>query len=126
MKSNPVKLGALLGFFAVAIGAFGKHALESRIESHYMAIYEIGVRYQFYATLVILAIAALAPQLNPKRTNLCVNFFFYGSIIFSGSLYLLAIFQKDWFGAITPLGGICFLAGFAVLFFAPRTETTAD
>lgn len=126
MSSRWIKSGAILGFLAVAIGAFGHHALEKSITPQNLDIFEVGVRYQFYAVFAILLIAALFPNLDPKKGKLAANLQLYGAIIFSGSLYILAVTGQKWWGAITPIGGICFLAGYVVLYLAtlPRPAAT--
>src|SRR5579862_9550315 len=115
MARNLAIWGATLAFFAVALGAFGAHALRERLTSDSMAIYQTGVQYQMTHALALLALAALSERL--KRALAVGWLFVFGVLFFSGSLYLLAITGQRWFGAITPLGGICFLAGWALLVF---------
>ena len=109
-------IGALLGLVAVAAGAFGAHALEARLSPDRLAIFETAARYQMYHALALLGVP-IAAALLPATTSL-VNAagwsFVAGTIVFSGSLYLLALGGPRWLGAITPLGGLAFLAGWAL------------
>lgn len=109
-------LAALSGFLSVAIGAFGAHALRERLDERMLEIFETGVRYQMYHTLALLGIALLLqwlPQASLLRWSGWL--FVAGIIIFSGSLYTLSLSGIRTFGAITPIGGFCFLAGWALL-----------
>jgi uncharacterized membrane protein YgdD (TMEM256/DUF423 family) len=104
-------VGAFMGFLAVAAGAFGAHALKQKLEPEMLSVFEVGARYHIYHALAIcltaLAISIIPGQLMPVAGWL----FFAGSIIFSGSLYLLALTGVKILGAITPIGGILLLAG---------------
>ena len=109
-------LGAALGFLAVALGAFGAHALKSRLEPAMLEIFETGVRYQFYHVFAIF-IALWAAERHP-RARLAGWLFVVGIVIFSGSLYLLVATGQRWLGAITPIGGLALLAGWIALALA--------
>lgn len=113
-----IMLGSLSGFATIAIGAFGAHALEGVLNAHHMRnVYETGVQYQMMHTLAIFICALLVDRYpNAKGASLAGYFFFWGAILFSGSLYLLAITNIKILGIITPFGGVCFLAGWALLF----------
>ena len=122
MKSQSIlKIASVFGFLAVAIGAFGAHGLEdllmtnSRVET-----FETAVRYHFYHTLALLFCAGLIERFNPKYFTYSVYLFSIGIIVFSGSLYILALTNMTILGAITPLGGLCFLGGWSSLFLASR------
>ncbi len=115
MKTDGVKLGALLVFLAIALGAFGAHALKNVLSVKYLEIFETGVRYQMYNGLGLLAISALGRKLD--RAKLLI---FIGSLIFSGSLYLLAFTGIGIFGAITPIGGVVQLTAWALVFFSKK------
>ena len=108
-------LGCISAFVAVALGAFGAHGLRARIVPDMLLTFEIGVRYQMYHALALLAVGAIAPRLSGGAVHAAGWLFVAGTVIFSGSLYLLAISGWRWFGMITPLGGLCFLAGWTVL-----------
>lgn len=108
-------LAAIYGFLGVALGAFGAHALRGRLGEDLLAVYRTGVDYQLHHTLALLAVGVLA-QLRPAPllhyAGLC---FALGILLFSGSLYGLALTGIRAFGPITPLGGLLFLAGWALL-----------
>jgi uncharacterized membrane protein YgdD (TMEM256/DUF423 family) len=114
---EPLRWGALLGGLAVALGAFGTHVLEGAIRPERLETFEIAVRYGMYHALALLALAAL-----PQRTRRAAPFFLFGSVIFSGSLYLLVLTDAGWFGAITPIGGTLQLIGWGVLFFSAMSK----
>ena len=102
--------------FAVVFGAFGAHALRDRLDAHAMGIFETAVQYHFYHSLALLAVGVIA--LSQPQTVLLKSsgwLFFLGILIFSGSLYVLSITGLRWLGAITPLGGLAFIGGWACL-----------
>jgi uncharacterized membrane protein YgdD (TMEM256/DUF423 family) len=101
-------LGAVSGAVAVAAGAFGAHGLRARLSPEMLAVFETGARYQMYHALAIL-IAARAESTGAAWL------FVAGTVLFSGSLYVLALSDVRWLGAITPLGGVCFILGWLVL-----------
>jgi uncharacterized membrane protein YgdD (TMEM256/DUF423 family) len=108
-----VALGAVLALLGVAGGAFGAHALRERLSVEMLTIFETGVRYQVYHALGLIGVGLFAARATTSSIVWAGWLFVTGSIIFSGSLYLLALTGLRWFGAITPLGGVCFLAGWA-------------
>jgi len=112
-------LASILGGLAVALGAFGAHALKTRLSPDMLQIFETGVRYHFYHALA-LGLVVVAMQYWPK-TNLPTIagwLFIVGIVIFSGSLYILSTSGVRWWGAITPIGGVAFIAGWACLALA--------
>lgn len=111
-------LGALGGFLAVALGAFGAHALRARLSPDMLAVFETGVRYQMYHSLALLLVASMIPRLGGWLIATAGWLFTAGIVIFSGSLYLLATTGVTILGAITPIGGLAFLAGWACLAIA--------
>lgn len=111
-------LAAIGGFLAVALGAFGAHALRSRLSPDMLAVFETGVRYQMYHVLALLLIAAIMPRLGGWLVVTAGWCFVGGIVLFSGSLYLLALTGVTMLGAITPIGGLAFLAGWACLAIA--------
>ncbi|HVZ21520.1 MAG TPA: DUF423 domain-containing protein [Vicinamibacterales bacterium] len=111
-------IGALAGFLAVALGAFGAHALRSRLSADMLEVFETGVRYQMYHALALLVVAATIPHLGGWLVRTAGWLFTAGIVLFSGSLYLLAFTGVTVLGAITPLGGLAFLAGWACLAIA--------
>ncbi len=106
-------LGAVSGFCGVALGAFGAHALRERLSPELLAVFETAVRYQMFHALALLGVALLAP-----RASVAGWLFVAGTVLFSGSLYGLALSGSRWLGAVTPVGGLCFLAGWAALAWA--------
>ena len=108
-------LGAISAFLAVAAGAFGAHALRARLSPDLLAVFETGARYQMYHALGLLAVAWILtrwPGAWPVRAGWL---FVAGTVLFSGSLYALALSGVRWLGAVTPLGGLAFLAGWLIL-----------
>ncbi len=105
------------GLLAVTIGAFGAHGLKSQLSSEMMAVYNTGVQYHFYHTLALLAVALFMSATSASRwlTLSCV-FFLAGILAFSGSLYWLALGGPKWLGPVTPLGGLCFMVGWVMIF----------
>lgn len=108
-------LGALFAFLGVGLGAFGAHALRGTFGPGMAAVYETGIKYQFYHALGLLAVAYAAGRWPGPLPTIAGWLFVAGIILFSGSLYLLSVVGVRWLGAITPLGGLCFLAGWAIL-----------
>jgi uncharacterized membrane protein YgdD (TMEM256/DUF423 family) len=109
-------IGTLNGFLAVALGAFGAHGLKQRLSPDLLAVFQTGVQYHFYHTFALLLVAALMlhwPQNTALRWSALL--FCIGMLVFSGSLYVLSITGIRWLGAITPIGGLAFLAGWIVL-----------
>lgn len=114
-----IKIVALSGFASVALGAFGAHGLKNSLSEPMLAVYQTGVQYQIYHTLALLGVAALM-QFFPKNSWLIFSAigFCLGIIVFSGSLYVLSLSGIKWLGAITPIGGLAFLAGWVCLFIS--------
>lgn len=110
-------LGAVSAFIAVAAGAFGAHALRSRLTPELLAVFETGARYQMYHALGLFAVAWAASRWPGSVVTAAGWLFVLGTLLFSGSLYALALTGVRQLGAITPLGGLCFLAGWAGLAF---------
>jgi uncharacterized membrane protein YgdD (TMEM256/DUF423 family) len=109
-------VGAFAGFVAVGLGAFGAHWLRSRLSPEMLAVFETGVRYHMYHALAVLLTAAAIGRLGDARLLGIAGWSFTaGIILFSGSLYVLALTGVSTFGAITPLGGLAFLVGWAAL-----------
>ena len=115
MDKRFAAVGAVFGFTGVALGAFGAHALSRRLTADLLDIFEVGVRYHMYHALAIVAVGLTAARWPGSRINLAGWMFVAGILIFSGSLYLLALTQTRWWGAVTPIGGAAFMAGWAML-----------
>lgn len=116
MAKLTLMVGALSGMLAVALGAFGAHALRARLDDYALRVYETAVQYHFIHSLALLAVALLLLRF-PGSTLLHSSawLFLLGTVVFSGSLYVLSISGLRWLGAITPLGGLAFIAGWACL-----------
>jgi uncharacterized membrane protein YgdD (TMEM256/DUF423 family) len=119
MLSIFFSLGAIFGGLGVALGAFGAHALASRVSSERLDTFETGVRYQLVHALALLA-TALAGSAFPNSPWLLYAgwLFVAGTVLFSFSLYLLVLSGKRWLGAITPFGGLAMIAGWVCLFLS--------
>jgi uncharacterized membrane protein YgdD (TMEM256/DUF423 family) len=112
-------LGGLSGGLAVALGAFGAHALRGRLGPEDLAIFETGVRYQMYHALALLAVGLWIAHAGQSRTLAAAGWLFVaGTVVFSGSLYLLTLTGQRWLGAVTPLGGVAFIAAWLLLAWA--------
>jgi uncharacterized membrane protein YgdD (TMEM256/DUF423 family) len=111
-------LGALSALLGIAAGALGSHALKSRMSVEMLSVFEVGVRYQMYHAFALIA-AAWAQAKWPSRLVTAGGWFFVsGTILFCGSLYLLSVSGIRWLGALTPVGGLAFMAGWACLAWA--------
>ena len=115
-------LGSISGGLAVALGAFGAHALRARLTPELLTTFETGVRYQMYHALALLATGMLITRVpTSSLLNAAGWLFVAGTLLFSGSLYLLCLTQKRWLGAVTPFGGLAFIAGWVCLALAALT-----
>ncbi|MCI0528981.1 MAG: DUF423 domain-containing protein [Nitrospira sp.] len=108
-------LGALSAFIAVAAGAFGAHSLRGRLSADMLNIFEVGARYQMYHALAMLAVAWAYTRWPGFLVIVSGWLFILGTVLFSGSLYLLSFTGVRWLGAITPFGGVAFLVGWVCL-----------
>ena len=118
MERRFFALGAVLAMIGVAAGAFGAHALKSRLTPDMLAVFEVGVRYQLVHALALLAVAWAITRWPGRAALYAGALFIAGIVLFSGSLYLLALTGERSLGAITPVGGVAFLAGWACLAWA--------
>ena len=108
--------GSLLGFLGVVFGAFGAHALKGRLSADMLLVFETGVRYQMYHAFAILIVAAAIGRIGDANLLVLAGWFFVaGVVLFSGSLYALSLSGVGVLGAITPVGGLLFLIGWACL-----------
>lgn len=104
------------GALVVGLGAFGAHALESRLSADMLETYQTAARYHFYHTLALLAVVVAAERWPTSNLPTLSGWLFVGGIVvFSGSLYLLVFTGMSWLGAITPLGGVAFISGWLLL-----------
>lgn len=113
-------LGAGSALLSVGAGAFGAHALRARLAPDLLAVFETAARYQMYHALGLIAVAWAVTRWPGALAIWAGWLFVAGTLLFSGSLYLLALSGVRWLGAITPLGGLAFLAGWACLVLAAR------
>ncbi len=112
-------LGSLLGGIAVALGAFGSHSFKSLLlENNRVATYELATRYHFFHTLTMLVIGLLMNQLKGKSIQASATFIFTGTMLFSGSLYVMALLNTNKVALITPIGGIFLLTGWGFLLYS--------
>ncbi|HEY4284370.1 MAG TPA: DUF423 domain-containing protein [Chthoniobacterales bacterium] len=115
MATTLFRIAAALCFLAVALGAFGAHSLRSKLEAHGMLdVWNKAVFYHFVHAIALFVLATIG---TVNRGAICL--FVAGIVFFSGSLYAMAITNLRWLGAVTPIGGLCFLAGWAWLVFFP-------
>jgi uncharacterized membrane protein YgdD (TMEM256/DUF423 family) len=116
MQRTFIAWGALLAMLAVGVGAFGAHLLKPIISEKYMQVYETGVQYHMFHALGLLLIALVVGQWGESaRLRWAGRLLIAGTILFSGSLYVLSITGIKVLGAITPLGGVCFILGWLFL-----------
>ena len=119
-----IVLGILFAATAVILGAFGAHALRARLDAAQLQVFETGVRYQMYHALALILLGLSAGRVNLQWSHVTAWFFLAGILLFSGSLYLLSM--KSLFGTggwkflgpVTPLGGFCFIMGWASFLIA--------
>jgi uncharacterized membrane protein YgdD (TMEM256/DUF423 family) len=118
MSKTILMIAALLMALAVGIGAFGAHGLKSHLSEEMIQVYKTGVEYHFYHALGLLLIGVLSLSISSGWLNWSAFMLTAGIILFSGSLYVMAITGIKWLGAITPLGGLSFIAGWILLLIA--------
>jgi uncharacterized membrane protein YgdD (TMEM256/DUF423 family) len=116
--------GSLLAALSVAFGAFGAHALKARLDANQLQVFETGVKYQVYHALALILLGILFEKFNSQATVYAGYFFLAGILFFSGSLYLLSaknllgIESWKFLGPVTPIGGLCFITGWILLFMS--------
>lgn len=123
MGKTIIMTAAIFLAMAVALGAFGAHGLKSHLTTEMLEIYKTGIEYHFYHALGLLLVGVLAFYLPGIYLKWSAIFLVSGIILFSGSLYLLAVSGIKWLGAITPLGGLGFIIGWILLFVAVAKNT---
>lgn len=115
-----IRWGSIAALLAVVLGAFAAHGLQSRVAEASIHTFEIGVRYQFYHAFALLILGLLSAQAPAKHLDRAAYFFLLGILLFSGSLYVLALksligFSVSWIGPLTPIGGVFFIIGWGFL-----------
>lgn len=118
-----IAAGAALAGLSVAIGAFAAHGLKDELSAYALAIVETGARYQMYHALAAILAGLLVSKVNALPARLAGWAFVLGSLIFAGSLYILAITDIKWLGAITPIGGTLYILGWGLLVYAALKDT---
>jgi uncharacterized membrane protein YgdD (TMEM256/DUF423 family) len=115
----------IAGFLGVALGAFAAHALKARLSPDLLAVFDTAVRYHMYHVFALLAAAWGWARWQRPLFAVAGGLFVAGIVVFSGSLYLLALTGTRWLGAVTPLGGLAFLAGWLCLAWGAATRMRA-
>jgi len=126
MHTKFLLLGAISAFIGVAAGAFGAHALDARLPTELLAVYETGVRYELFHAAALLFVGLAADRWPEAGWGRAGWMFLAGTVLFSGSLYGLALTGVRALGAVTPLGGLCFLLGWIFAAVAGLRSTTFD
>lgn len=109
---------AFSAMLSVILGAFAAHGLKSKLSESLLMTFQTGVQYQMYHSLALILLVILYRQIPQSLLLYSAGFMFAGIILFSGSLYMLALTQIKWFGPITPIGGVCFIVGWALIIVA--------
>lgn len=115
MAKTWLLIGSIMGFLSVAGGAFGAHAIKARVEPQMMEVFTTGTRYLMLHAVALLALGLLADRLSGTSLTVAGWAWTVGTVIFTGSLWLLASTGTRWLGAITPIGGLILLVGWAAL-----------
>jgi uncharacterized membrane protein YgdD (TMEM256/DUF423 family) len=115
MDARFFRLGAISALLSVAAGAFGAHALRARLPAESLSVFETAARYQMYHALALLAVGWAVSRWPGSLAKVAGWCFLVGTLLFSGSLYALALTRIRWLGAVTPLGGMAFMLGWLCL-----------
>ena len=113
-----LSIAAFSAMLSVVLGAFAAHGLKSKLSENLLDTFQTGVQYQMYHSLALILLVILYRQMPQSLLIYSAGFMFAGIILFSGSLYMLALTQIKWFGPVTPLGGACFIIGWVLLIAA--------
>lgn len=116
-------LGSVSAFIGVVLGAFAAHVLKDKLSPELFNVFEVGVRYQLYHAFGVFVVAWGHDRFRNGRVSFSGWLFVVGTIIFSGSLYLMSLTGMRWLGALTPFGGLCFLVGWAWFFWSVWRST---
>jgi len=123
MERTLFMLGSGLGCLGVVVGAFGAHALKTRLSAEMLTIFEVGVRYHMYHAIALLAVAWASTYFHAGLATTAGWLFVAGIAVFSGSLYILALSGVRIWGAVTPIGGLLLIAGWITLFLSALRST---
>jgi uncharacterized membrane protein YgdD (TMEM256/DUF423 family) len=126
MERRIFAFGSVLAGLGVVFGAFGAHALEASLSPKMLSTFETGVRYQMYHGLGLLALAWAISRWPERRLVPAVWLLLAGTVVFSGSLYLLVLTGARWFGAITPIGGVALIAGWGYVAWRLGVRTPSE
>ena len=118
MAAMWLAVAAIAGGVGVALGAFGAHGLKTRVGPDLLAVFETGVRYHLIHALALIGVAWASERWPSALTTAAGSLFLAGILVFSGSLYLMTLTGARWLGAVTPLGGVAFIIGWACLAIA--------
>jgi len=119
--------GALLALLAVMAGAFGAHGLRGMVSERGLEVFQTAVTYQMYHAIALVLVALLSVAgLSRRLLGAAAGFFLAGTLLFSGSLYLLVLTEIRWVGPVTPLGGVCFMVGWALLVAAATRRSIRE
>lgn len=118
MKNLFFACGSAFSLLSVLFGAFGAHTLKNKISKEMLDIFEVAVRYQMYHGIGLIVVAWAMSQWQNSLTTAAGWCFIGGILVFSGSLYILSLTNTSWLGAITPIGGLAFIAGWGCLIIA--------
>ncbi len=119
MESYFLELGGLFGALAVALGAFGSHALRARLPADQLRTFETGVTYQMYHALALVGVGLMVERFGSMLLSVAGWLYVIGILLFSGSLYMLAATRIRLFGIVTPFGGVAFVLGWLAVFLVP-------
>lgn len=122
VRSTLLATACLLMAAGVALGAFGAHGLRTRLAPDLLVIYETGVRYHLVHGMAAVLCVLLARGTGGRRAEVAGWLFAVGTVVFSGSLYVLALTGERWLGAVTPVGGVCWIAGWLLLAVSALTR----
>lgn len=118
-----LSIAAFSAMLSVILGAFAAHSLKSKLSETLLTTFQTGVQYQIYHSLALILLVILYRQMPQSLLLYSAGFMLAGIILFSGSLYMLALTQIKWFGPVTPLGGVCFILGWGLLIAAALKGT---
>jgi uncharacterized membrane protein YgdD (TMEM256/DUF423 family) len=111
-------IGTVSAMLAVILGAFAAHGLKNQLSEQLLAVFQTGVQYQMYHSLGLILLVLIAQFMPSAQLVWSAGFMSAGIMLFSGSLYLLAITGIKWFGPVTPIGGLCFIIAWGLFIFA--------